>query len=155
MRPKTIGLAAASLAAVGAIALGGASIASAAEDSTASPSPSTSASASSGDHGRGSQDTAVTGSESDKVIAAVKAEDSAATIDTVRKDPDGSYDALGTKDGSPVFYEVSADLKTVTANTHGPGGGHGPDDSSGGGTTSTDPSDANTATTSATTTATV
>ncbi|QKE85156.1 hypothetical protein [Arthrobacter sp. NEB 688] len=137
MRRKTIGLAAASLAAVGAIALGGASIASAADDSTASPSPSTSASASAGDHGRGSQDTAVTGSEADKVIAAVKAKDAAATIDTVRKDPDGSYDALGTKDGSPVFYDVSADLQTITANTHGPGGGRGGRGGPGGGSQDT------------------
>ncbi|MFN8099377.1 MAG: hypothetical protein U0Q21_13955 [Dermatophilaceae bacterium] len=75
----------------------------------------------------GSQDTEVTGSEADKVIAAVKAKDSSVTIDTVRKDADGSYDALGTKSGSPVMFDVSADLKTVTENTFagGPGGGHG------------------------------
>jgi hypothetical protein len=73
----------------------------------------------------GTADAAVTGAEADKVIAAVKAKDSAATITAVRKDPDGSYDALGTKAGAPVFFDVSADLKTVTANTGGPGGGHG------------------------------
>ncbi len=74
----------------------------------------------------GSQDTAVTGDEADKVIAAVQAKDSAASITEVRKDPDGSYDALGTKDGAPVFFEVSADLATITENTGGgPGGGMG------------------------------
>ncbi|CCH73482.1 exported hypothetical protein [Nostocoides australiense Ben110] len=73
----------------------------------------------------GSQDTAITGDEADKVVAAVQAKDSAASITEVRKDPDGSYDALGTKDGSPVFFEVSADLATITENTGGGMGGHG------------------------------
>ena len=96
----------------------------------------------------GSADAAVTGAEADKVIAAVKAKDSAATITSVRKDPDGSYDALGTKAGAPVFFDVSADLKTVTANTGGPGGGHGGPGGPGAGTgsqsgTSTNPADAN------------
>lgn len=142
MRRKTLGLAATSLAAVGAFALTGAAIANAADDSTATPTPSVSTSGSPGHRIGGpgvSQDTAVTGTQADKVIAAVKAKDSTATIDTVRKDPDGSYDALGTKDGNPVFYDVSTDLKTITENTRGPGG---PSPSSGG-TTSTDPSDAN------------
>ncbi len=127
MRRNTIALAAAALATAGVVGVTGAALAAAADDS-ATPSPSaTSSSAPRGDAaGRpgGSQDTAVTGSEADKVIAAVKAEDSAVTITTVRKDPDGSYDAIGTKAGSPVFYDVSADLKTVTAATGGPGGGH-------------------------------
>ena len=39
-------------------------------------------------------------------------------MESVRKDPDGSYDVLGTKDGSPVMFDVSADLKTITENTH-------------------------------------
>lgn len=73
----------------------------------------------------GSQATPVTGDEADKVIAALKAKDATASITEVRKDPDGSYDALGTKDGAPVFYEVSADLSTVTENTGGPMGGPG------------------------------
>jgi hypothetical protein len=63
----------------------------------------------------------VTGSEADKVKSAVTAAHSGVTITSVRKDPDGSYDALGTDaSGKPVFYDVSADLTTVTA-----GGGHG------------------------------
>ncbi|MCU1599782.1 MAG: hypothetical protein JWO22_491 [Frankiales bacterium] len=69
-----------------------------------------------------SSDTAVTGTTADQVKAAVKAKYSTVTITTVRKDPDGSYDALGTDaSGNSVFYDVSADLKTVTA---GAGGGH-------------------------------
>jgi hypothetical protein len=35
----------------------------------------------------------------------------------VRKDPDGSYDVVGTKGGANVMFDVSADLATVTANT--------------------------------------
>ncbi|MGZ4751244.1 MAG: hypothetical protein ACXVYU_09235, partial [Oryzihumus sp.] len=34
--------------------------------------------------------------------------------------PDGSYDVFGTTSGSPVMLEVSKDLKTITANAHGP-----------------------------------
>ena len=130
MRRNTIALAAAALATAGVVGVAGAALA-AADDSTATPSPSaTSSSAPRGDAaGRpgGSKDAAVTGTEADKVVAAVKAKDSAVTITTVRKDPGGSYDALGTKAGAPVFFDVSADLKTVTAATRGPGGpgGHG------------------------------
>ncbi len=76
----------------------------------------------------------------------------------MRKDPDGSYDAIGTKAGAPVFFDVSADLKTVTAATGGPGGwtprrpgrlgapggaGTLPGGSGSGSTTSSDPTDAN------------
>jgi len=75
--------------------------------------------------GRGSNDTPVTGSELTNVKDAVKAKDSAVTVTSVRKDPDGSYDVFGTKSGSPVMLEVSKDLKTITVNTHGPGNGRG------------------------------
>jgi hypothetical protein len=130
MRRNTIGLTAAALVAAGVVGVSGAAIAAAADDTAATPSTSSTAPTAppGGGSGRagGAQDTAVTGSEADKVIAAVKAEDSSATITTVRKDPDGSYDALGTKAGSPVFFDVSADLKTVTARTGGPGGHGGP-----------------------------
>ena len=128
MRRNTIALATAALAAAGVVGLTGAALAAA---DTTTPSPSaTSSTAPCGDaHGPagGSQDAAVTGSEADKVIAAVKAKDSAVTITAVRKDPDGSYDALGTKAGAPVFFDVSSDLEIVTARTGGPGGpgGHG------------------------------
>ncbi|GAA1241958.1 hypothetical protein [Oryzihumus leptocrescens] len=79
--------------------------------------------------GRGSNDTPVTGSELTSVKDAVKAKDSAVTVTSVRKDPDGSYDVFGTTSGSPVMLEVSKDLKTITVNPHGPG--HGPGDGSG------------------------
>ena len=73
-----------------------------------------------GPGGGASKDTAVTGTTADNVKAAVKAKDSTVTVTTVRKDPDGSFDALGTDaSGNNVFYDVSADLKTVTA-----GGAH-------------------------------
>ena len=155
MRRNTIGLTAAALVAAGVVGVSGAAIAAAADDTAATPTTSTTSPTAPPGGGSaragGSQDTAVTGSEADKVIAAVKAKDSSATITTVRKDPDGSYDALGTKGGSPVFFEVSADLKTVTARTGGPGGHGAPDGSTGSlpggsstGTTSSDPTDANT-----------
>jgi hypothetical protein len=91
----------------------------------------------------GSQDTPVTGGEATKVGDAVKAEDSAVTVTSVRKDPDGSYDVLGTKAGEPVFFEVSKDLATVEQRTGGPGGrhgGHGADDGQRGSTGTPDPS---------------
>ena len=74
----------------------------------------------------GSEDTVVTGAEATKVADAVKAKESGVTVESVRKDPDGSYDVLGTKDGQSVFYEVSADLSTISANAGGSGrmGGH-------------------------------
>lgn len=76
----------------------------------------------------GSADTPVTGAELTKVTAAVEAKDSAVTVTSVRKDPDGSYDVFGTKAGAQVMLEVSKDLDTITARTGGPGGhgGHGP-----------------------------
>ena len=69
--------------------------------------------------------TEVTGTELAKVTAAVKAKDSTVTVQRVQKDPDGSYDVIGTKDGSPVMLEVSKDLKTIQTRTGGPGGGRG------------------------------
>ena len=97
-----------------------------AESPTASPTASTTPSQ--GTEGRqkgqgggqrgGSQDTAVAGTEAQKVIDAVQAKNTGVTITEVRKDPDGSYDALGTKsDGTKVFYDVSADLGTITEHT--------------------------------------
>ncbi len=74
-----------------------------------------------GDGGPGSADTPVTGAELTKVTSAVEKNDSAVTVQSVRKDPDGSYDVSGTKGGAPVMLEVSKDLKTITENA---GGGH-------------------------------
>ena len=48
----------------------------------------------------------------------MKAKDATVTITTVRKDADGSFDALGTSaSGGTVSYDVSADYATVTAHT--------------------------------------
>ena len=116
---KRIGLAAAGAVTIGGAVLGAASLASA---DPASPAPSASAGAT-GDSGNAgsSQDAAVTGDELAKVKAAMTAKDSSVTVTSVRKDPDGSYDVLGTKAGASVFYDVSADLKTFTLNTQGAG----------------------------------
>ncbi|MFZ0531470.1 MAG: hypothetical protein WAL91_13150 [Propionicimonas sp.] len=59
----------------------------------------------------------MTGDEAAKVSAAVTAKDSAVTVTSVRKDPDGSYDVLGTKSGANVMFDVSSDLATITQNT--------------------------------------
>ena len=125
--------------AAGVAILGGAAIANAATG-TPSPAPSTSAGTSaatsaSGDTGPGGgergtqggqgrarhQHTAVTGEEATKVGNAVTAKDAGFTVESVRKDPDGSYDVLGTKDGKKAMYDVSADLATITAAQGGPG----------------------------------
>lgn len=76
-----------------------------------------------GGPGGASQDTPVTGDEATKVSAAVTAKDSTVTVASVRKDPDGSYDVLGTKAGANVMFDVSADLATITENAGGPQGG--------------------------------
>ena len=74
----------------------------------------------------GHEHTAVTDDELTKVTEAITKMDSAVEITQVRKDPDGSYDAMGTKDGQPVRVEVSADLKDIQIGVGGPGGmGHG------------------------------
>jgi len=67
----------------------------------------------------------------------------------------GVYDAGGAKDGQTVFFDVSADLETISENAGGPGGGPaggrgGPNGDApeatgdGGSTTSSDPTDADT-----------
>ena len=122
-----ISLAAAGVVMIGGIVLGAASLASA---DPASPSPSASAGATTESDRPGrngaSSDAAVTGDELAKVKAAMTAKDSSVTVSSVRKDPDGSYDVLGTKGGAEVFYDVSADLKTFTLNAdRGGKGGHG------------------------------
>ncbi|HKG50451.1 MAG TPA: hypothetical protein VKB14_08425 [Actinomycetales bacterium] len=110
--------------AAGGLLLGGSALANAADGTSPAPVAST-AGGYDGGRGGGSADTPVTGSEAAKVTAAVKAKDSAVSVTGVRKDPDGSYDVLGTKSGTQVFYDVSKDLKTITERTGGPGGGHG------------------------------
>jgi len=72
-----------------------------------------------GGKGGASQDTAVTGDEATKVKDAVVAKNAGVTITEVRKDPDGTYDALGTlADGTKVMYDVSTDLATITEGGH-------------------------------------
>ena len=56
--------------------------------------------------------TPVTGAELTKVRNAVTAKYDDVTVRGVGKDPDGSYDVFGTRDGQPVMLEVSKDLKT-------------------------------------------
>src|SRR5438270_5753545 len=108
--------AAAALVAAGLVA-GGVLASSMTANAASSGSASTSSSSASSTAPRQSSDTAVTGTTADKVKAAVKAKFSNVTITSVRKDADGSYDALGTDaSGNHVFYDVSADLKTMTAN---------------------------------------
>jgi len=114
---------AAAVVAAAALIGGGAALAGAA---TGTPTPSPSTSTSTPSAGRTAhQHTPVTGAELTKVAAAVKAKDSAVTVASVQKDPDGSYDVDGSKAGAPVRFEVSADLKTITASTGGGRGGHG------------------------------
>ena len=146
MSVKKIGTVAAAVAAGVGLVLGGAALANAATTSLpgavrAATSGSTDGQPDGRTDGQGGRGkgggmhahTPVTGDEATKVGAAVKAKDSAVTVTTVRKDPDGSYDVLGTKAGQPVFFEVSKDLKTVTERTGGPGGhGRGSDDGRGG-----------------------
>ena len=119
---KRIGLAAAGVVTIGGVVLGAASLANA-DPASPSPSASPGTTGESDGSGRGgpSTDAAVTGDELAKVTAAMTAKDSSVTITSVRKDPDGSYDVLGTKAGVAVFYDLSADLKTFTLNTHGAG----------------------------------
>jgi hypothetical protein len=120
MNRLKIGTAAITLAAAGAVVLGGSALANAATGQTvaaAATGYTSSAQAA-------TADTPVTGDEAAKAGAAVKAKDSAVTVTSVRKDPDGSYDVLGTKAGAQVMFDVSADLKTITQST-GHGGGHG------------------------------
>ena len=106
MPTNKIGLAVAGALAAGALLLGGTALANAASGTSTSSTSSSIADV-------GSADTPVTGSEAAKAGAAVTAKDSAVTVTSVRKDPDGSYDVLGTKAGAQVMYNVSADLTTI------------------------------------------
>lgn len=140
MAINRIAVAASGLAAAGLIA-GGASLAYA-DGTTPAPTQSSSPAAAGGQTTQadapgaqgqqgaqgqrgGSADTPVTGDEAQKVIDAVQTKNTGVTITEVRKDPDGTYDALGTKaDGTKVMYDVSTDLATIS-DAHGPGQGGG------------------------------
>lgn len=69
--------------------------------------------------------TAATAEEAADVKDAIKAKDATITITTVEKDPDGSFDARGTKAGQPVMVDVSKDLKTIEVRQGGDRGGKG------------------------------
>jgi hypothetical protein len=116
-------------AASGLVAATGIVIGAAAFSGAASPAASTTAYSTPGGESpagqRGSNDTPVTGTALATVTAAVKAKDSAVTVSSVRRDPDGSYDVFGTKAGANVMLEVSKDLKTITTHTGGGPGGAG------------------------------
>ncbi len=73
----------------------------------------------------GHEHTEVTGSERTKVVDAVTAKYADVEVVDVRQDEDGSYDVMGTQDGTPVMVEVSKDLKTIELRTGGPGDGRG------------------------------
>ena len=114
---------------VGGIVLGGvlATTMSANADTTSTSATSTTGASQtppSGAPGGESTDTAVTGDEAQKVVDAVEAKHDDITVTSVRMDPDGSYDALGTQGGTPVLVDVSSDLSTITVNA-GPGGAPG------------------------------
>jgi hypothetical protein len=94
----------------------GAALSNAATTSPTSSSTSTAAAAPDGS-ANPNNDTPVTGTALAKVTAAVKAKDSAVSVTSVRMDPDGSYDVLGTKTGANVMLEVSKDLKTIAQHT--------------------------------------
>lgn len=113
----------ASLAVAGIIVAAGAGAAINANAETATPTPSSSASQSApartgGEQGprggdRGNHTEATT-EQTSQVSAALKAKDSAVTVERVMVDEDGSYDVAATKSGDRVMFEVSKDLKTVT-----------------------------------------
>src|SRR3954467_2889288 len=98
---QRIGLAVAGVVTIGGVLLGMASLANA---EPATPTPSTSSSTGADSDGPGkdgsSAEATVTGDERAKVTAAMTAKDSSVTVTSVRKDPDGSYDVLGTKAGA-------------------------------------------------------
>ncbi|MDF2146879.1 hypothetical protein [Knoellia sp. p5-6-4] len=152
---KDLAITAAAVAAAGVLVGGVTAVSNASTTSQVAQtwySAEASAEASAEGTGRGGHaHTAVTGDELAKVTAAVKAKDSAVTVQSARKDPDGSYDVLGTKDGTPVMLEVSKDLKTIETRTGGPGrmhGQHGPGEQQ---TPSTSPSGNTTTSTMSTT----
>lgn len=106
---KKIGLATASLVASGGVLLG----ATAAYAGAPSAAPAAAPPASSSDVAA-DRHTPVTGAEKEKVAAAVRAKNSAVTVERVSKAADGTYRVRGTKASKPVLVHVSKDLATVT-----------------------------------------
>ncbi|WP_420175995.1 hypothetical protein [Luteococcus sp. OSA5] len=129
----------ASAAVTGLVIGGGAMLGLSAHADSTTTSPTSSATASTGSDSQGSDQgtdrgcepgrggpmrgTEVTGDELTKVSKAVTAKDADFTVERVMKDDQGTYHVMGTKDGDRAGYEVSKDLKTMTA--HSPGGPRG------------------------------
>jgi hypothetical protein len=88
---------------------------------TPAPSASSSAPAKGAKPGKIAKVTPVNGDELAKVTAAVTGKDPAVTVTRAHKSTDGTYDVFGTKDGTKVTFDVSADLKTVSQGTDRPG----------------------------------
>ncbi len=146
MNPKKVGIASAAVAVAALLAAGGASIATAAQSAGQSGISIVADQGATGDQaapggagGRGPgaggpgghEQTTVTGDEASQVTDAVTAQDSTISVESVEKDPDGSYDVHGTKDGNPVMVQVSADLTSIEVGP-GPGGPGGPGGGPGG-----------------------
>ncbi|WP_392468561.1 hypothetical protein ACF3NS_06115 [Arsenicicoccus cauae] len=135
MSPNNRTLTAAAVAAAGLMIAGGAAAANAATGGSPQASTGYAQSAPGGQQGYGApgqggqraphEHTAATADQTAKVKAAVTAKDSTITVTTVQKDPDGSFDVLGTKTGQQVRVDVSADYQTVTVDTGGGRGRHG------------------------------
>ena len=122
-RTKTVLIGASTLVA-GAVIAGGVTLASAATGESDSGQPGYGLHQGRGPGGH--EHTTVTGTEKTEVVDAVTAKYDDVTVTTVLKDPDGSYDVIGTQGDQPVRLEVSKDLETIELRTGGPGGrGHG------------------------------
>ena len=131
MSGKKMGIAAATVAAAGVAVAGVIAASGSAVAETTTPNPSPTATTGTGSaspgpdrqaaRGGASNDTPVTGDEATKVSKAVTDKDSTVTVNSVRKDPDGSYDVLATRNGTQVMFDVSADLTTITEHTRGDG----------------------------------
>jgi hypothetical protein len=121
MSRQRIGMAVAGLAALAGMVVGGAAIASADETGADATGSYGLAGQAGEDRGEGygpgpggHEHEEVTGSELADVEDAVAGFDSTIDVEGVMKDEDGSYDVMGTRDGSPVVLEVSADLGTIS-----------------------------------------
>jgi hypothetical protein len=147
MSRQRIGMAVAGLAALAGMVVGGAAIAQADDDGadttgsygiTGQDREGRGGGPGHGPGPGGHEHEEVTGSELADVEDAVSGFDSTISVEAVMKDPDGSYDVMGTRDGSPVMLEVSADLGTISERAgEGPRmrgrGGHGDGDCDGDG----------------------
>ena len=145
MKNKTIALAGAGIVAASALALGGAALASADENASATGTATSGAYGQSGElpggsglqgmrdmQGNGNSDPSkpmrsdeklLTGDTAAKVTAAAKAKEPTATIQRVETDSDGVYEAhMVRADGTPVTVKVDASFAVTAVQEGGPGG---------------------------------